>query len=118
MHISPKSGACWITATTDIESPVMTLTREAITRSIFDRLGLSKTASARAVGATFEIIKKTLEDCEDVLISGFWKFCIKEKGKRKGRNYETGEDLVLAERRVDTFKCSPVLRERLNGGQS
>ena len=66
----------------------MTLTREAITSSIFDRLGLSKTASARAVGATFEIIKKTLEGGEDVLISGFWKFCIKEKGKgreRKGR---------------------------------
>jgi integration host factor subunit alpha len=98
----------------------MTLTREAITSSIFDRLGLSKTASARAVGATFEIIKKTLEGGEDVMISGFWKFCIKEKGKgreRKGRNPETGEDLVLGERRVDTFKFSPVLRARPDGGQ-
>ncbi len=95
----------------------MTLTREAITRSVFDRLDLSKAASAKAVESTFEIIKKTLEGGEGVLISGFGKFCIKDKGKRRGRNPETSEDLMLAERRIVTFKCSPVLRERLNGGQ-
>jgi integration host factor subunit alpha len=95
----------------------MTLTREAITKSVFDRLDLPKAASARAVEATFEIIKRTLEDGEDVLIRGFGKFCVKGKGKRRGRNPATSEDLMLAERRVVTFKCSTVLRRRLNGGR-
>jgi integration host factor subunit alpha len=65
----------------------MTLTKEAITRSVFDRLDLSKTASANAVEASFEIIKKTFEGGEDVLISGFGKFCVKDKGKRKGKTH-------------------------------
>jgi integration host factor subunit alpha len=56
----------------------MTLTKEAITRSVFDRLELSKTASARAVEATLGIIKKTLEAGEDVLITGFGKSCLKD----------------------------------------
>jgi integration host factor subunit alpha len=84
----------------------MTLTKEAITRSDFDRLDMSKTASARAVETTFEIIKKSLEGGEDVLITGFGKFCLKDKCKRRGRNPGTGQDLMLAERRVVTFKCS------------
>jgi integration host factor subunit alpha len=63
----------------------MTVTKEAITHSVFGRLDMSRTASAKAVEATFEIIKKTLESGEDVLISGFGKFCIKEKGKRRGK---------------------------------
>ena len=95
----------------------MTLTREAITRSVFDRLDLSKAASAKAVEATFEIIKQTLETGEDVLITGFGKFCVKGKGKRRGRNPETGKDLMLAERRVVTFKCSGVLKRKLSGGR-
>jgi integration host factor subunit alpha len=74
----------------------MTLTREAIPRSVFDRLDISKTASAKAVEATSEIIKRTLESGDDVLISGFGKFCIKDKGKRRARNPGTGEDLMLA----------------------
>ncbi|MGW8323348.1 MAG: integration host factor subunit alpha [Thermodesulfobacteriota bacterium] len=94
----------------------MTLTKELITRSIFDRLDLPKTECARAVEATFEIIKKTLEGGEDVLISGFGKFCVKEKGKRRGRHPGTGGELMLAERRIVNFKCSDVLKRRLNGG--
>ena len=95
----------------------MTLTKEAVTRTSFGRLDLSKTASAKAVEATFEIIKQTLEGGEDVLISGFGKFCVKDKGNRRGRNPRTGGDLTLAERRVVTFKSSWVLRRKLNGGQ-
>jgi integration host factor subunit alpha len=94
----------------------MTLTREAITRSVFDRLDLSKAASARVVEATFEIIKKTLESGDDVLISGFGKFCVKDKGKRRGRNPQSGQDLMLAERRIVTFKCSTALKSKLNDG--
>jgi integration host factor subunit alpha len=96
----------------------MTLTKEAITRSVFDRLDLPRTASAKAVEVTFEIIKKTLEKGEDVLITGFGKFCLKDKGKRRGRNPGTGENLMLAERRVVTFKCSTVLKRKLIGGRA
>jgi integration host factor subunit alpha len=93
----------------------MTLAREAITQSVSIRLDLPKAKAAKAVEATFEIIKKTLESGEDVLISGFGKLCVKDKGKRRGRNPGTGERLMLAERRVVTFKCSPVLKGKLNG---
>ena len=61
-----------------------------------------------------ELIKSRLESGEDVLISGFGKFCVKEKGERKGRNPATGEDLMLPPRRVVTFKCSGKLRDKIN----
>jgi integration host factor subunit alpha len=94
----------------------MTLTRDAINRSVCDRVDLSRAESVKAVEATLEIIKKTLESGEDVLITGFGKFCLKDKGKRRGRNPQTNEDLMLAERRVVAFKCSTVLKSKLNGG--
>jgi len=59
-------------------------------------------------------MKKTLESGEDVLISGFGKFRVKEKTERKGRNPATGGDMMLAPRKVVTFKCSGKLRERVN----
>jgi integration host factor subunit alpha len=77
---------------------------------------LSKAASAKAVEAPFVIIKLTLEAGEDVLISGFGKFSVKDKGKRRVRNPRSGEELMLAERRVVTFKCSQVLKRKLNRG--
>jgi len=61
-----------------------------------------------------EIIKRTLENGEDVLITGFGKFYVKEKRKRRGRNPQTREDLMLGERKVVTFKCSGVLRNKIN----
>jgi integration host factor subunit alpha len=60
-------------------------------------------------------MKSTLASGEDVLISGFGKFCVNEKGARKGRNPATGGDLMLKPRRVVTFKVSGKLREKLNG---
>jgi integration host factor subunit alpha len=60
------------------------------------------------------MIQKNLQNGEDVLISGFGKFCVKNKNARKGRNPATGEDLMLGSRRVITFKCSPILRARVN----
>jgi len=61
-----------------------------------------------------EIIKKTLGNDEDVLISGFGKFCVKQKRERKGRNPATGDDMMLAPRKVVTFKCSGKLRDKIN----
>jgi integration host factor subunit alpha len=52
-----------------------------------------------------------------VLVSGFGKFCVKEKKERKGRNPATGEDLMLRARKIVTFKCSGKLRERVNSIQ-
>jgi len=93
----------------------MSLTKADLIDSIYNQLDLPKTKSTRVVGSLLEIIKKTLEDGEDVLISGFGKFCVKEKTKRRGRNPQTGEDLMLGERRVVTFRSSGVLRGKVNG---
>ncbi len=93
----------------------MTLTKAQLTNSIHKQLNLPKNRSAQVIDSLLEIIKKTLEDGEDVLISGFGKFCVKEKGKRRGRNPWTGEDLMLGERKVVRFRCSGRLRDRLNG---
>ena len=67
------------------------------------------------VGSIVDIIKETLATGEDVLISGFGKFQVKEKGKCRGRNPATGGDLILRPRRVVTFKVSGKLREPVNG---
>ena len=62
-----------------------------------------------------EIIKGTLASEDDVLVSRFGKFCVKEKKERKGRNPATGEVLMLGARRVVTFKCSAKIRDKVNG---
>jgi integration host factor subunit alpha len=67
------------------------------------------------IESALEIIKKTLENGDDVLISGFGKFSVKGKRGRRGRNPHTGEELMLDARRVVTFKCSGVLRDKVNG---
>ncbi len=95
----------------------MTLTKADLIDSMYNQVGLSKTKSIQAVDSLLEIIKKTLENGEDVLISGFGKFYVKDKGKRKGRNPHTGEDLLLAERRVVRFRCSGLLKDKLNTGK-
>jgi integration host factor subunit alpha len=92
----------------------MTLNKADLTDAIYNQLDLPKTKSAQVIESLLEIIKKTLENGEDVLISGFGKFCVKEKGKRRGRNPQTGEDLMLGERRVVTFRRSGVLRDKVN----
>jgi len=93
----------------------MTLTKSNIADQIYTNTDLSKRQSIQATETTLEIMKQTLESGEDVLISGFGKFEEKDKNQRKGRNPATGNDLILDARRVVTFKCSGVLRERLNG---
>jgi len=92
----------------------MTLTKADIIDTICNELDVPKTRSTQMVESLIEIIKKTLESGEDVLISGFGKFCVKEKMQRKGRNPQTGNDLMLGERRVVTFKCSGRLKNKIN----
>ena len=92
----------------------MALTKSDIVASIHD-LGLTKKKSVEVIERLLEIIKRSLESSEDVLISGFGKFCVKDKAKRRGRNPATGEDLMLKGRRVVTFKCSGKLRHKIDG---
>ncbi len=92
----------------------MALTKNDIVTSVHD-LGLSKRKSVEVIESLLEIIKSSLESSEDVLISGFGKFCVKDKAKRRGRNPATGEDLMLRGRRVVTFKCSGKLRHKIDG---
>ena len=92
----------------------MALTKSDIVASIHD-LGLTKKKSVEVIERLLEIIKRSQESSEDVLISGFGKFCVKDKAKRKGRNPATGEDLMLRGRRVVTFKCSGKLRHKIDG---
>jgi integration host factor subunit alpha len=73
----------------------MSLTKERIIDNIFNSSDLSKTRSKQVVESLLEVIKKTLESGEDVLISGFGKFSVKEKNERRGRNPATGNDLML-----------------------
>ena len=92
----------------------MTVTKSCIIQAVRDELGLSLQKSVDVVESLLELIKERLESGEDVLISGFGKFCVKQKAERRGRNPATGNDLMLAARRVVTFKCSGKLRERIN----
>ena len=93
----------------------MTLTKAQIVESIQNQTGFPKNRSSEIVETLLEIIKSTLASGEDVLVSGFGKFRVREKKERKGRNPATGEDLMLAPRKVVTFKCSGKLRSRVNG---
>jgi len=92
----------------------MAFTKENLIASIVET-GTTKKKAAEMVETMLETIKQSLENGEDVLISGFGKFCVKEKRGRRGRNPQSGDQIFLAERRVVTFRCSKVLRERLNG---
>ncbi|MDA8138865.1 MAG: integration host factor subunit alpha [Desulfobacteraceae bacterium] len=92
----------------------MTLTKAQIVDIIHEDLPFPKNKSTEVVEGLIEIIKRTLEDGEDVLISGFGKFCVKNKRERRGRNPATGDDLILSQRKVVTFKCSGKLREKIN----
>lgn len=92
----------------------MAVTKDDIVGRIHE-VGFSKKQSVDLVETLIEIIKDCLSKSEDVLISGFGKFCVKKKNQRRGRNPATGDDLMLRERRVITFKCSGKLRNKING---
>jgi integration host factor subunit alpha len=93
----------------------MTLTREHLIAAAHHKTGYSKSKSTTLIESLLEITKNTLENGQDVLISGFGKFCVKEKKSRRGRNPQTGKDLTLEARRVVTFKCSSALKDKING---
>jgi integration host factor subunit alpha len=91
-----------------------TLTKAHIVEAVTEASGFTRKRSIEADKALLELIKQSLASGEDVLISGFGKFCVQNKKKRRGRNPATGKDLIIAPRKVVTFKWSGKLKEKLN----
>ena len=92
----------------------MNLTKKQIIENIAEQLGFPQKKSDEVVEQLSETIKSTLASGEHVLVSGFGKFCVNEKAKRRGRNPATGDAMMLRPRRVVTFKCSGKLRKKIN----
>ncbi|MDY6839400.1 MAG: integration host factor subunit alpha [Thermodesulfobacteriota bacterium] len=96
----------------------MALTKNDIVDKMYTRLNLPKKKSSEVVESMLEIIKRTLAGGEDVMISRFGRFCVRQKRGRRGRNPQTGQEMMLRPMRVVTFKCSGVLRDKLKGKSS
>ena len=92
----------------------MALTKDDLVRAVTQENLYPLYQSTKIVETMLEIIKSRLSSGENVLISGFGKFCVREKLERRGRNPVTGEGIMLSPRRVVTFKCSRKLREKIN----
>ena len=93
----------------------MTLTKADIVEKLQNEFGFARHQASRITESFLELIKSALESGDDVLVSGFGKFCVNEKAERKGRNPSTGDDMMLRPRKVVTFNCSGKLRDRVNG---
>ena len=93
----------------------MTITKASLIKSVCNDSNFPKQESTSAVESLLEIIKQTLASGEDILISGFGKFCLKDKRERRGRNPQTGDAMLMDARRIITFKCSYLMRDKING---
>ena len=93
----------------------MALTKDDIVEVVYEETGFPKNQSVELVETLLELIKKALESGDDVMVSGFGKFKVREKKARQGRNPYTGEGVILDPRRVVTFHCSGKLRKKING---
>jgi len=90
------------------------MTKADIVESVYERVGISRKEAAEAVETIFGTVKATLENGENVKISGFGNFVVRQKRARRGRNPQTGETIMITERKVITFKASNVLTELIN----
>ena len=91
------------------------MTKVDLIEAMCDKVGgMSKKQAAEVVEVVFDTIKETLERGEKLKISGFGNFEVRDKAARKGRNPQTGEEIVIAARRVLTFKPSQVVKDSLN----
>ena len=95
----------------------MALTKAEIIESVQQQVGFPQKKSSELIEQLIETIKSTLASGEDVLISGFGKFCVNDKKERRGRNPATGDSIMLRPRKVVTFKCSGKLRRKVNGDE-
>jgi integration host factor subunit alpha len=93
----------------------MTMTKADLAQKVADDCGFMKGEATEIVEKLLEIIKSNLVRGDEVMASGFGKWTVKDKNTRRGRNPQTGEELVLDARRVVTWKYSPVLKKAVNG---
>jgi integration host factor subunit alpha len=93
----------------------MSLTKEDIVKALAKENEYLLNRSVELIENLIELIKSRLSSGEDVLISGFGKFCVKKKRERRGRNPATGKTMMLEARNVVTFRCSRQFRDRING---
>ena len=92
----------------------MALTKDTLITRLQMQMQISKQDARQAVERTLEIMKDTLAQGEELLVSGFGKFSVRQKRERRGRNPQTKESLMLRPRKVLVFKASGVLRSRIN----
>ena len=92
----------------------MTLTKKYLVKALAKENGYPVNQTIEIIENLLELIKSKLASGEDVLISGFGKFCVHKKRERRGRNPQTDEFMMLRPRRVVTFKCSKKLRQKIN----
>ena len=90
------------------------MTKADIVESIFEKVGFSKKDVTEVVEFVFETIKDSLEKGDNVKVSGFGNFVIRQKRARRGRNPQTGEALTITARKVLTFKPSHILKDAVN----
>lgn len=93
----------------------MTLKKEHIINKIAESASLDKSLSRRAFETTLEIMKDNLRNGNNLVLSGFGKFQIRQKRSRRGRNPQTGEEMEISGRNVLTFRVSKVLKKKING---
>jgi integration host factor subunit alpha len=92
---------------------MMSLTKADIADRLFNEVGLNKREAKEFVDAYFEIIRQALENGENVKLSGFGNFQLRDKNQRPGRNPKTGEEIPISARRVVTFRPGQKLRARV-----
>lgn len=94
------------------------MTKAEIVQAVYSQLGgFSKKESADLVDLVFETMKETLGRGEKIKISGFGNFVLRDKRRRQGRNPQTGDPIVITERRVLNFKASQILKHALNSAR-
>jgi len=91
------------------------VTKAEIARIVHERVGLTKKESAEIVESVLDAVRDTLVQGENVKLSGFGHFMVRQKHARRGRNPKTGDDLIIEPRSVVTFRASPLLKDKLSG---
>ena len=93
------------------------MTKADLVEATYEKVGSSKKDVAEVVDNVFETIRSVLEDGERVKISGFGNFTVRHKRERRGRNPQTGDEIMIGERTVMTFKASQILKDIVNSGE-
>jgi integration host factor subunit alpha len=94
----------------------MCVTKAEIAKAVHERVGLSKKESAEIVDTVLNTVRNSLEQGEDVKISGFGHFMVRAKRARRGRNPKTGEEITITPRKVVTFRASHLMKMKMGGG--